>query len=344
MAYLGYAEQHYSKNGKPTDEVAGIKVALRLLRQRYGKVRAVDFGPLSLKALQNQMVEEGQSRGYINQNTGRIKRIFAWAVGQELIPVAVHQALLRVPGLRKGKTKARETKPVPPVGDEAISRTLPFLSPTISAMVRLQRLIGCRPTEICILRPCDVDRSGGPGAVWIYRPESHKTEHHGHQRRIFIGPKAKMILRPYLNRPDDAYCFSPQESEEARAAERREKRETPMTPSQAKRRPKRNGKRRPGERYTNDSYCRAIRRACEAEAESRREAAAKAGATAEELKAIKPEYWRPNQLRHSAATEIREKYGLEAAQVVLGHSKMNTTEIYAEKNAKLAEQVAREVG
>lgn len=54
--------------------------------------------------------------------------------------------------------------------------------------------------------------------------------------------------------------------------------------------------------------------------------------------------WSPHQLRHSAATEIRHKHGLEAAQVVLGHSRINVTEIYAEKNRGLAERVVREVG
>lgn len=51
--------------------------------------------------------------------------------------------------------------------------------------------------------------------------------------------------------------------------------------------------------------------------------------------------WSPNQLRHTAATEIRAAFGLKAAQVVLGHSNAITTEIYAE--ADLA-KVIRQVG
>ena len=45
--------------------------------------------------------------------------------------------------------------------------------------------------------------------------------------------------------------------------------------------------------------------------------------------------WHPNQLRHSFATTVRATEGPEAAQVLLGHSHINTTEIYAEKNAAL---------
>ena len=82
-------------------------------------------------------------------------------------------------------------------------------------MIRFQRLTGCRPGEVCILRPCDVDTSG---EVWAYRPESHKTEHHGRDRVIFLGPKAQDVLRPYLLRDKTAYCFVPAESERKRNA------------------------------------------------------------------------------------------------------------------------------
>ncbi|MEO2032790.1 MAG: tyrosine-type recombinase/integrase [Planctomycetaceae bacterium] len=58
----------------------------------------------------------------------------------------------------------------------------------------------------------------------------------------------------------------------------------------------------------------------------------------------KVDTWAPNRLRHSAATEIRKRYGLEAAQVILGHAKADTTQIYAERDATLAQRIAREVG
>jgi site-specific recombinase XerC len=51
--------------------------------------------------------------------------------------------------------------------------------------------------------------------------------------------------------------------------------------------------------------------------------------------------WRPNQLRHAGATDVRARDGIEAAQQVLGHANVRTTEIYAEPDLKLAEQAAR---
>jgi hypothetical protein len=47
---------------------------------------------------------------------------------------------------------------------------------------------------------------------------------------------------------------------------------------------------------------------------------------------------------HTAATAVRARYGLEAAQVLLGHAKADVSEIYAEKNLSLARRVAAEVG
>jgi integrase len=54
--------------------------------------------------------------------------------------------------------------------------------------------------------------------------------------------------------------------------------------------------------------------------------------------------WNPGRLRHSAATRIREQASLDAAQVILGHSSVQTTQIYAEKNLAAALKIAAEVG
>jgi site-specific recombinase XerC len=41
---------------------------------------------------------------------------------------------------------------------------------------------------------------------------------------------------------------------------------------------------------------------------------------------------------------VRKKFGLEAAQVVLGHAQADVTQIYAEADWKLAEKVVRRIG
>lgn len=56
------------------------------------------------------------------------------------------------------------------------------------------------------------------------------------------------------------------------------------------------------------------------------------------------DHWHPHQLRHTLGTEIRRKYGIEAAQVLLGHARADVTQVYAQKNLDLAIRIARECG
>jgi integrase len=234
-----------------------------------------------------------------------------------------------------GRTSAKESTPVMPVSDELVDATLPYLPAVVADMVRFQRLTGGRPGEVCQIRPCDVDRSS---EVWEYRPQSHKMEHHGRQRVIYIGPKAQAVLLPYLLRATDAHCFSPTESVRKREVEMRASRKTRVQPSQQCRR-KRKPMVLPGEFYGRQSYSQAITRAIERANRERTEAAADMG-----VKPVLLPHWHANQLRHSKATEVRRQFGLEAAQVSLGHAKADVTQVYAERDARLAVEVALKTG
>lgn len=318
LAYVTYAEGYYRKDGQPTDDIYGIKAAMRPLRKLYGTTPAVSFGPLALKAVRDQMVALGHSRNYVNTNIDRIRRMFKWAASEELVAAQLHQALMTVAGLRAGRTTARATEPIEPVPIDVVLATLPELTPPVAAMVQLQLMTGMRPGEVTRLRPSDLvqDNTG----VTYYQPERHKTEHHGKRRRIYLGPKALELLAPWLNRPADAYCFGASEGAQSHYSKIRKQdsgdKKKPSRPLKRPRRP-------PGARYSEDSYRRAVQRAC-----------GRLG--------IPP--WSPNQLRHTRATEIRHKYGIEAAQVVLGHSNAVVTGVYAERNYELAARVMQEIG
>ena len=54
--------------------------------------------------------------------------------------------------------------------------------------------------------------------------------------------------------------------------------------------------------------------------------------------------WHPHQLRHSFATKARGEFGLEGAQVALGHARADVTQLYAEKNVRLAAEMASRIG
>lgn len=352
VRYWKFAVAYYRANPKV---MPGIKRTMHYLREYYGRTPANEFGPLALRAICQRMVEEGLSRVYINDHAGRIKRVFKWAVGEQLLPIEVYQSLAIVPGLRKGRTAARECAPVLPVDESTVEATLPHLPEIVTDMVRLQRLTGCRPAELCMIRPVDIDRSVDP---WRYVPESHKTEFHGRERIIFVGPQGQGILLRYLARDADACCFRPCDSEEKRRAAVHAARITPLScgnvpGSKRRRRPKH----KPGEQYNVDAYRRAIHRACDVAFPPQGELAQRPGETVErwrgrlteqqraELRKWRSEHrWSPNQLRHSAATEIRRRYGLEAAATVLGHAKADVTQIYAERDYALAANVARQIG
>ena len=254
IAYLSHVDSYYVKNGKPTKEPANIRLAIRPLRRLYGSTLAKEFGPKGLKAVRQATIDADICRSEVNRRTGRVVRAFKWAVGEGMIPPSVHQALQVVPGLRRGRTDVRESEPIKPVPEAFVDAVRPHVARQVWAMIELERLSGMRPGEVCSMRTIDIDRTV---SVWIYTPESHKTEHHGRERRIYLGPKAQEILRPWLKTELTAYLFSPAEAEAERRAEQRKNRKTRVQPSQQNRR-KRKPQKTTGERYSVDSYRRAI--------------------------------------------------------------------------------------
>jgi site-specific recombinase XerC len=56
------------------------------------------------------------------------------------------------------------------------------------------------------------------------------------------------------------------------------------------------------------------------------------------------QHWHPNQLRHTTATKVRQQFGLEAAQVIHGHSRADVTQVYAERNTAAGLDVMGKIG
>ena len=330
LAYFRHAQAYYVKDGRPTSEQDNIRQALRFVRQSFGTTPAGEFGPLALKAVRQAMIEAGRSRRLINKDVHRIRAMFRWAAAEELYPGEALAALAAVAGLEKGRSDARERPPIRPVAEETVEATLPHLSPQVAAMVRLQLLTAARPGEVCAIRPRDVDRSQ---AVWLYRPGSHKTEHRGRERVIAIGPRAQEVLAPWLERGPEVHCFCPAEVVAERGTPGRGRAARPL----------------PGGKYTRHSYRVAVARACDRAFPHptivKKRGVALTDDQAAELAAWRKAHrWHPHRLRHTRATEIRKRYDVEAAQVILGHSKPDTTLVYAERDLEKAREVMREIG
>jgi integrase len=210
-AYWMHADGYYRRgDGTLSDEVSCIKKALSPLRQLYGPSPAAQFGPLALKAVREKMIQMKWCRTYTNNQIGRVRRMFKWATENELIPPDIYHGLIAVAGLKAGRCAARESIPVRPVPDDHVNAVLLLVSRQVAAMIRLQLLTGMRPGEVCIMRGIDFDTTG---ELWQYRPHIHKTAHHGHQRIVYLGPKAQEIVKPFLKTDLEQYLFSPAEAE-----------------------------------------------------------------------------------------------------------------------------------
>jgi integrase len=324
--FLEWAEGYYVKNGEPTATFPHCRNAISLLVKHYGLESANDFTPLSLVFLQEQWIEQGLGRQTVNRYVGIVRQAFRHGSKFGWVDSTTYYALLGVDNLKAGRTKAPEYQKIESVDTKTVEKILPFLPPIVADMVRVQRLCGMRPQDVRNMRSCDIDRSG---EVWRYMPYTHKTEHQGKNRLIAVGPRAQAILMSYLLEKEEdpeAFLFSPKDTVRFQKIEKRQKRKSvgkngQVQPSQRDR--SRPNAAKPGDQYTKDSYNRAVSRACEM-----------AGVA----------HWTPNQLRHSTGTEVRSKYGLDAAQAYLGHANASTTEIYAELDFEKAVKVAREIG
>lgn len=354
--YIDFARDYYRGNdGKTNTEFYNVRIAARILRSLYGHTNAADFGPLALRAVREKMIEKGWCRRNINHNVGRIKRLFRWATENELVPGTVYHALQAVAGLKRGRTQARESAAVRPAKLELVQAVKPYVSRPVWAMIELQLYTGARGGEICIMRPCDIDRTG---KVWLYQPDKHKTTHYGYERTIYIGPRAQQILSPFLLRAPEAYCFSPKEAMNDLRQEASLARTTPMSYGN---RPgtnrKTTPKKSPKDRYTPGSYAHAIKYALKrafpltgqlAKQDNETHRQWKMRLTKEQqaqLKAWhKQHHWHPHQLRHNSATELRKEFGIEAARIILGHRSAAITEVYAEADMQKAIEAMIKVG
>lgn len=280
-------------DGRPTSEAHNATLPMREFRALHGGEFVVDLVHRDMVRLRDAWVARGLSRQGVNRNVWTVKKMLAWALDEGLIPAVCKAELSQTATLKPHRSEARETEPVRPVDDETVERTLAELVPNTADMVRVQRLTGMRPGEACALAWSRIDTSRIP---WVYRPEGHKNRWRGQPRVICIGPRAREILSRHrgAERP-----FSPMAATLERFERMRAERRTPVYPSTPATRAKANPERTPGPAWDTDGYRQAIEHACR-----------RAG--------IEP--WGPNRLRHSFATAVRRRFGLEATRAVLGHS------------------------
>jgi integrase len=360
VRFRKWASTYYADaDGKDTGEAQNFDHAVRPLLKLYGRTPASEFGPLRLRTVREAMIADGLCRNTVNQRINKVRYVFKWAAENELIHPSVYHGLTALSGLRRGRSEAVESKPVKPISPEHARTIKSHVSAEVGAMIELQLLTGMRPGEICIMRGRDLETVSDD--LWLYHPHSHKTQHHGHERCIYLGPKAIEFVTPFLRTNTEEFLFSP-------TAAMQEKWQIGGNPvgRRAKRRPAKH----PGDRYTTGSYARAVMDGCD-KAFPPPSHLARQRVPANGRKAAKSTRWESiaewrqrlgqdrwpqllkwrqdhrfavNRLRHTAGTLFRKEFGLEAAQVLLGHKTLTVTQVYAEKNVEAAMRIVKRVG
>lgn len=175
VKYLGNLERRGASDGIDKS----IKPALRRLRQSFGDLPAADFGEQELRELQRIAARErgahGErlSYGHVRSKVvGCTKRMFQWAKAEQLVPKRNALDVLTAKPLPASELGLDVLPAVEPAADELIERVLPNLAPMIADMVRLQRLTGARPGEVCAIRWDLIDQSR---PVWVFELSAHKT-------------------------------------------------------------------------------------------------------------------------------------------------------------------------
>jgi len=369
--FMEHARSYYQQDGKPTGHHKSMACMLEHVLAVHADLPVDRFTPLRAKEVRQRMMDGDHTRTYINRVIKCIRQVCKWGIENEIVPPNILYGLQAISPLKYGRYGLRETTPVTAPPDEVIQRFIDAAPPVIAAMAKLQWLVAMRPGEVCIMRWEDIDESG---ETWLYRPMKHKTMHHGVKRAIPLGPQCQAILEDWRGR--EPFIFSPIENDErlrlygnpnrkyqgltiAQAAtikfllpttnncelgRRYQVSETcirkiregrtwakvePRDPEVFKRDinwsdVKARRSQRLGYRYLRNGYAQAFRRI------SKR-------------LGINPPL-RPNQLRHSAATRIRNEHGLEVAQLLLGHTTARMTETYAKPKPEKLMATMKEIG
>jgi integrase len=321
-----HADAYYvHPDGRPTGESRNIEDAFRYVLDLFAGIPAADFGPLMMKRARQRMIDDDLCLNLINARVNKIRHVFKWLASEELVPESTWVALQTVQSLAAGRQMARETDPVEAVADRWVWAVVAVAPETIAAMIQVQYWTAARPGEVCIMRACDIqtaDINGRPLRVWRYMPAQDKCAwrrritRKGRRKTILLGRRAQDAIRGLMaNRPTDAYLFGPLDAQRQRWAacgtHRHQENRPPATT------------RKLLDHYTTGAYGYAIRYICNR---------------------LEIPVWSPNQLRHAALTRLGNHFSEDLARIVAGHAKLDTTEIYMERELSKAAAVMEHAG
>ena len=289
----------------------------------YASWPVSNFGPDELLDVQKTLVNykyirgsktKRYTRGGVNDVIKWVRKIYQWGMGRQIITAAQVQGLEEVKPLKMGRTKAPDKLKRVRVTEEEFQKVLNSVSGVVKDMLQLIWHTAMRPYEVCNIRPFDILRDNPE--CWLYIPGrnqtpvgQHKTTQFERIKVIPLTSRCQKILNPRIKDfTSKKYLFSPQEAMQEFLEKKLENRKTPLQyGNRAGTNKKKHPMVSPGEKYNHHSLRNACKRGC-----------TRAGV----------EVFVPYDLRRSIATGARSILGKEAAKVLLGHTKTDTTDIY----------------
>jgi integrase len=292
--YLAHAEVYYrDSDGKQTGEAANMEAALKVWFTFHisPDLPINHFSKHDLRVVQQAMIDDERCRRYINQTISRIRRMFVWAVEEDIIEDTIDDALASrvlgvfesVKSLKAGRSKAVEKKPIQSVSLEDVRDTLPYLKPKARDACELMLRTGARVSEILRLTVGEIVKHEGD---WYAVPEKHKNAWRGHGRALPLDQAAMRIVRRNIDRN----LFGKHNDKQV------------LFPS------------RSGKSYSVHGFRSVLKAAIERANRDR--------------DTHKVPQWRPQQVRHTTAEIARALSGLEDTQALLGHRSRAMTEHY----------------
>ena len=323
------------RNGNESPDIRKIKRTRRFL-ETYHNWPFQDFGPYELRAVQKKLVrheyrsgktKKRYTRRGVNDTIKWIRHIWEWGMGRQIVKIEQIQSLKEVKPLKMGQLSTVDKTKRRRVTKEEFQKVIKAVSSVVGDILQLIWYTGMRPYEACEIRPYDI-LTDDP-KCWLYIPGrdktpvgGHKTAHFGRVKVIPLTKEPKKILASRIKDFDSKeYIFSPKEAVQELLGRKAASRKTPL---KCGNRPGTNKNKhpmvQPGKKYNSNSLCHACKRGCE-----------RAGV----------EVFVPYDLRRTMATGTRSILGKEAARVLLGHTKTDTTDIYLLEEVQEAIKVAK---
>jgi len=298
-----------TREGLESPDLTKIRKAERFLTP-YSNWKVTSFGPDQLRKVQKDLVDyeymcgktpKRYTRRGINDTINYIKAIWKWGLGRQIVRIENVQSLNEVKPLSVGQDNVFENNKRRRIAKEEFWKVVNVVSPVIGDMLKLVWYTAMRPFEVCDMRPLDILMDDPD--CWIYIPGRDISPIGNHKTTRF----ERVRVIPLTGEPQN--ILKPR-------IKNLDLKEYIFKPGEA---PKIVAK-KVREKYDHNTFCRACKRGCK-----------RAGV----------EVFVPYDLRRTIATGARSILGKEAAKVLLGHTKTDTTDIYLLDEVQEAMKVAK---